>query len=303
MENSDKVHRIQKIQKKEMKEKRKQERIEKKARKVKKERSPKTQKVRFVVPNLFTGFNFMMGLFAIFIMIEGIMGHDIPIFGSGRPPIVLAAWLIVWCVLLDKLDGFAAKRLNATSGFGAQFDSMADLLSFGLAPGLLVYCYLQKYGKTFLDDNRIMIIAAIALYTLCGAMRLARFNSMDIDDMGSYFNGLAITIAGAAMTLVIIIFDSHQILKLYPDLAIIIPIMLLVTGFLMVSTLYLPKLAGRKSRAFNYFQIVNIAGAYICGFAMLLPEYLMGLILAYLSVGFTWGLIRRERINRELKKS
>ena len=51
----------------------------------------------------------------------------------------LAGWMIVWCGLLDVCDGLAARLLKATSPFGAEFDSMADLVAFGVAPGILVY--------------------------------------------------------------------------------------------------------------------------------------------------------------------
>ena len=69
---------------------------------------------RFIVPNLFTGLNFLLGICAILIMAESMVParESIPILGSGKPPLLLAAWILIWCVLLDKLDGFAARLLK-----------------------------------------------------------------------------------------------------------------------------------------------------------------------------------------------
>ncbi|RJP24314.1 MAG: CDP-diacylglycerol--serine O-phosphatidyltransferase, partial [Deltaproteobacteria bacterium] len=99
------------------------------------------ERLKYVIPNLFTALSLMLGFSSIVITIEGFMhgGAAISFLGRSGPHVILASWIIVWCVLLDKLDGFAAKALNATSAFGAQFDSMADLVSFGVAPGILSY--------------------------------------------------------------------------------------------------------------------------------------------------------------------
>src|SRR4051812_28687457 len=97
---------------------------------------------KFIVPNMFTGLNFLLGLYAILLMTESLSTPTAAAaVGMGKPTVILAAWLIVWSALLDKLDGFSAKILKASSEFGAQFDSLADLIAFGVAPGFLVYFY------------------------------------------------------------------------------------------------------------------------------------------------------------------
>ena len=77
--------------------------------------------IRYVVPNAFTATSLLLGLGSI---VAAQLGE-----------LELAGWMIVWCGLLDVCDGLAARLLNATSSFGAEFDSMADLVSFGVAPG------------------------------------------------------------------------------------------------------------------------------------------------------------------------
>lgn len=79
------------------------------------------------------------------------------------------AWLIVFAGLFDALDGFMARLSNATSQFGIELDSICDVVSFGVAPGFLLY----SYG---LSELPFVGIILSALTPLCGAVRLARFN-------------------------------------------------------------------------------------------------------------------------------
>ena len=81
-------------------------------------------KLRYTIPNSFTALSLLLGVGSI---VTGQLGN-----------LELAGWMIVWCGLLDVMDGLAARLLKATSDFGAEFDSMADLVSFGVAPGMLV---------------------------------------------------------------------------------------------------------------------------------------------------------------------
>ena len=122
---------------------------------------------KFLVPNLFTGLNFLLGIYSILLMTEAFTSPGSPVLGSSKPPMLLAAWLIVWCALFDKLDGFAAKLLKASSEFGAQFDSLADLTAFGIAPGFLVYFYSQWADFAWFSTHRPLMIASASVYMLC----------------------------------------------------------------------------------------------------------------------------------------
>ncbi len=80
--------------------------------------------LRYTIPNSFTAMSLLLGLGSV--------------VTSQLGDLELAGWMIVWCGLLDTMDGVAARLLKATSTFGAEFDSMADLIAFGVAPGMLV---------------------------------------------------------------------------------------------------------------------------------------------------------------------
>ena len=256
------------------------------------------ERLKYIVPNFFTALSLLLGFFAILITSEGFIsaGSTISFFGNSGPHVILASWLIVWCVLLDKLDGFAAKALNASSAFGAQFDSMADLVAFGVAPGMLAYGLAHAISPELFMEHRVILVICIALYVLATASRLARFNAIDMGELADYFHGLPSTIAGAFITLLIILLYNYRGTVGAEGLFVILEISLFTCALMMVSPLLLSKLKSRKSRIVNTFQLVNIAGAYICGFGMLFPEYLFTLILLYLAAGFTYGLVNRSEI-------
>lgn len=255
-------------------------------------------RTRFIVPNLFTGFNFLLGIAAILITVESLTQSDpsIPILGSEKAPLELAAWLVVWCTLLDKLDGFAAKVLKASSDFGAQFDSMADLVAFGVTPGLLVYFFAQATDDAWFRSHRLILLVSACLYMLCAALRLARFNAIDVDEVKDYFHGLASTFAGGFTALTVILFHRYEMASRYEGSLIVFPVLLTLLGLLMVSPFYLPKLVRRQSKALNTFQFANVAFSYVVGFAMVFPEYLYGLLIVYAVFGFGYGFLNRDRI-------
>ena len=109
----------------------------------------------FLIPNLITTASLFAGFYAIVATIDGRFYH--------------AAWAIFISLVLDGLDGRIARITASTSGFGTQYDSLSDLVAFGVAPGLLVYLWALKPFKQF------GWLAAF-LYVACGALRLARFN-------------------------------------------------------------------------------------------------------------------------------
>ncbi len=168
----------------------------------------------YLLPNLFTS----AGLFAGFYSIIATMNSDFE----------RAAWAILIAGICDGADGRVARMTSTTSKFGVEYDSLADLLSFGLAPGLLVYEWaLRPYGKWGWS--------ATFLYVVCGALRLARYN-VQIDTIESVtFNGLPIpAAAGMIMTTVLIFYKFDQPGPINHP-AIVILIFLL--AFLMVSNI------------------------------------------------------------------
>ena len=206
---------------------------------------------------------------------------------------MLAAWMIIWCVLFDKLDGFAARILKASSDFGAQFDSLADLVAFGVAPGFLVYFYMQTLDYAWFAAHRPLMMVSVSVYMLCASMRLARYNAVDSEELVDYFHGLPSTFAGGFIAMSVILYSKYQLAWKFPGFMSALPLLLILTGILMVSPLYLPKLVRRQNGFFNFFQIANIIVGYISGFGMVFPEYLYSVLLVYGVVGFGFGFFKK----------
>jgi CDP-diacylglycerol--serine O-phosphatidyltransferase len=135
-----------------------------------------------------------------------------------------AAIFILLAVLMDGLDGKVARRLDIMSLLGKELDSLCDLVSFGVAPALLIYAQV-------LDPYIFSLgVLAAVLYIVCGAFRLARFNVLNISD---YFIGIPITMAGAIVAVI-------SLLAAWLPSTLILAILLLL-AIMMVSNFKVPK--------------------------------------------------------------
>jgi CDP-diacylglycerol---serine O-phosphatidyltransferase len=140
----------------------------------------------YVLPNLFTTASLFAGFYSI--------------IASVQEKFVIAAITILASLVLDGLDGRIARFTNTTSKFGAEYDSLADLVAFGVAPSLLAYTWAMSfYGKWGW-------IAAF-MFVVCGALRLARYNiQIGIID-SKVFNGLPIPAAASVVATTVLFFD------------------------------------------------------------------------------------------------
>jgi CDP-diacylglycerol---serine O-phosphatidyltransferase len=169
----------------------------------------------YIIPNLFTTGNLFSGFYA-----------TVAVFNEDY---VVASIAILIAMVFDILDGRAARSTGTSSRFGVEYDSLADLVSFGVAPGLLIYSWaLSAYG-------RIGWVAAF-LFVACGALRLARYNTQSTGREHGNFIGLPIP-AAASMIATTVLLNNH-ILQLGRDVK---PILILgvtyVLAFLMVSNI------------------------------------------------------------------
>ena len=205
----------------------------------------------------------------------------------------LACWMILWGVLLDKLDGTAARVFNATSEFGVQFDSFADFVVFGMAPAALVFFHAESSGA-WAGDARLMLLAGVGCYVVATAARLARFNISSPPGGDKIFYGIPTTVCGATLASLFLTWQIHA-----PSALGAMPILLLVGGAAMVSNIRLPKLKRRKNKAVDVFQMANIAAVFILAPLRLLPEYLLFVCMVYMTVGITWGLFHRPEIDAD----
>jgi len=167
----------------------------------------------YLLPNLFTTAALFSGFYAI---IAGTNGN----FEN-------AAIAIFVAMILDGLDGRVARLTNTTSAFGEQYDSLSDMVSFGLAPALLMFSWaLQGLGK-------FGWVCAF-IYAVCAALRLARFNTQIGSVDSRYFMGLA-SPAAAAIVAGIIWVGSN--IEMYFELSIFAAVMTAFSGLLMVSNI------------------------------------------------------------------
>lgn len=243
---------------------------------------------RYIVPNFFTSLNFLLGVWAILLVTGAIEFLSIT-----QTPTVLACHLIIYCVLMDKLDGFAASLMNAKSEFGAQFDSLADLIAFGIAPAICLLKAYQDLTPQWYADNQVLLLACISAYMLCAAMRLARYNAIDADANPDFFLGLPSTLAGGFNVVFLIIAIEYNFFTADNPLLPALAIFMLLSAVMMLTTLYLPKFKARENKLLNIIQFFGILTGYALGFAMLFTEVLLALISTYAVFGFSYGLFVR----------
>ena len=242
---------------------------------------------RYLVPNAVTGLSMAIAMVAI--------------VQAGRGVYESAAWLIVWCALLDRVDGFSARLVDACSDFGIQFDTLADLLAFCAAPALLVYFLLTddpRYAPMFETyPARAVLLASVGAYVLLGSMRLARFNVQTRSIGRGWSRGLPVTIAGAVVSTFIL---AARELSLSP-LVVASPFILLACAVFMISNLWLPKSLGKGKRTLPALQVLGVVTIYGLGFMRTLPTVLLAVAVAYPAFGFFFGrlhppsLLEREK--------
>jgi CDP-diacylglycerol---serine O-phosphatidyltransferase len=204
-----------------------------------------------------------------------------------------AGWLMVWCVLLDKLDGTSARLLGATSKFGVELDSLADLVVFGVAPAGTIMLFSRAEPELFAMYGGFGLVpVAVALFVVCSALRLAKFNVLAETGGPSVFFGMPTTLAGGLLALLLLIGLQYQLDGLLGAL----PIIAACFALLMVSNFPLPKIGHDAGRAMKVFQLVTVALAYVFGFMRIFPEYLLGISLFYALAGFGWGFLHRAEL-------
>jgi len=256
----------------------------------------------YVLPSLFTAGNIAAGYYAITQSIQGTAGD--PAFFDH------AALAIGFAVLFDGVDGMIARMTNTASDFGKELDSLADVITFGVAPSLLAYLWgfrqLTQTGYPLMRERVIHLgIFICFLYLICGASRLARFNiSVNPQPRNpgrpgkKYFVGMPIP-AGAGVIASVVHFESGSPVE-DPRLAIVWLCLILFTGFLMVSTWRFwsgKEISLGQRHPFQLVAVIVAIGVLIA----LYSEYVLIIIaLGYLVSGvlarlaYSWGQKRRR---------
>jgi CDP-diacylglycerol--serine O-phosphatidyltransferase len=251
-------------------------------RREKKERRKKIDSMRkgiYILPNLFTATSLFCGFFSLLRTLQ--------------EDFYAAAIFILISGLLDGMDGRVARYTNTTSRFGVEFDSLADVIAFGVAPGMLVFAWaLEPFG-------RLGWLAAF-LYVVCGALRLGRYNIQVNTVESRYFSGLPIPAAAGLIATGILVYYELGDTGISRHLPVLIATYVL--AFLMVSTV---KYFGFKDielfrrKPFRWL-VVAILLIIVVAYE---PEYtLFGLFLIYAVSGpiMTIIFLRRRRASRPL---
>ncbi|MBS1111394.1 MAG: CDP-diacylglycerol--serine O-phosphatidyltransferase, partial [Anaeromyxobacteraceae bacterium] len=180
------------------------------------------RKAMFVLPNLFTVSSIFLGFYSMTLSA-----------GDATPEqLYRAALAIFFAIFFDMFDGRVARMTRTQSDFGVQLDSLADVISFGAAPALLVY-------KWALAPMGFLGLFLSFSFAACGALRLARFNVLAArGDKAShrFFTGLPIPLAAGALVSVVIAHYRHYLGPTEPSAHVPIAVMVALLAFLMVST-------------------------------------------------------------------
>ncbi len=213
----------------------------------------------YLVPNMFTALALLGGYYSIVKSIE----HEF----------VLAGWAIILAAFFDMLDGRIARLTNAQSEFGKQFDSLADVVSFGVAPGILAFQWgLEDFGR--------LGFAVGFFFAAATAVRLARFNVAAMQQ-GNFFVGLPSPVAGViAASLILVIGNEPTLGQL-----LMVCVLLVLIAATMVS-----EIKYYSFKQIDFRQQIN--GSLLILAALLVMSIAVLLVLEYGAGGFlTGGLI------------
>ncbi|MBQ9365649.1 MAG: CDP-diacylglycerol--serine O-phosphatidyltransferase [Schwartzia sp.] len=227
---------------------------------------------RSIIPNALTSSNLLFGVCSILSTIQG--------------NLFMGSVFILAALVADGLDGRAARFFGVSSEMGKEMDSLCDLVSFGVAPGILAYVFcLEAFGY---------IGWAVAIcFALCGMWRLARFN-VNASVVHGYFMGLAIPAGGcfvstSTLLMQAIGFDPHS-------LGIIYPVIMAVVAFLMVSTVHYPDFKGKGEKIYmasKIFAAVMFAVILYLGKDAIHFSVLFGIFATYATFGIVNSVFAR----------
>jgi CDP-diacylglycerol--serine O-phosphatidyltransferase len=222
----------------------------------------------YILPNLFTTANMFCGFYCIIAAIRG--------------EYLNASWAILGAMIFDSMDGRIARLTRATSAFGVEYDSLSDLLSFGVAPSILAFQWcLQPF-------NRLGWLAAF-LYVVCAALRLARFNVLVHQIPKSYFQGIPSPLAACTLATAVIFYTEME-LKV-PKEGYMLGL-ILVLASLMISTIRFPSFKEMKVSKENSFGLLAVVVLTLVLIAIKPEVTLFVMCIAYIVVGALLDLRR-----------
>jgi CDP-diacylglycerol--serine O-phosphatidyltransferase len=269
---------------------------------------PRLRKV-YILPNSFTAMNLFLGVQAIYNVLLFMTAHDPTRFERG-------CWFVILAAVFDAFDGLVARLTHSQSEFGLQFDSLADVVSFGVAPSVAAFAVLSKLDGGVPDR---FAGAICAFFAICGALRLARYNVQAHGTERTAFVGLPIPGGGGGLVLSLLFIEHYKLMDssqttVIPwsfgltaaDLvATLLRVLVVLLALLMVSEVPYPSVMRRfrlrRRMSFRTFVVLAVVGVVVWavrrheGLAVCLP-FLMFLSFAFY---FPVALVVNRVLGRE----
>jgi CDP-diacylglycerol---serine O-phosphatidyltransferase len=253
----------------------------------------------YIIPSAFTAANIGMGFFSVMASLRGfqLLGQPVPDQIAVAEHFDSAAIAIGWALLFDMVDGRIARMTKTTTEIGIQLDSIADVVTFGLAPAVLAYVW--GYGATLIEGSHLHKFAWFLsfMYLMCGAFRLARFNVQasrprilaegTVKTDKKSFVGLPIPVAGGLIAALVhfspapLIYFGPERAKIYSGLLMVLVAFL---SLMMVSTWRFSsfKTVGTRSRSMRTVILALCVGMLI----FLFSQYvLLAIVVSYILYG------------------
>ncbi|MBI5514026.1 MAG: CDP-alcohol phosphatidyltransferase family protein [Deltaproteobacteria bacterium] len=240
---------------------------------------------RFLLPNAVTSTSIVLGLLSLHTAATATSAEEL----------AQAAWMIMYTVLLDKLDGSVARAARASSEFGVQLDSFSDFLSFGVAPAFLLTRALpfflpQLWGSGL---RSVLLLAVGGLYAVCTALRLAKFNITTAHNHPRFFRGLPSTSSGGILASA---FLTHLQFGLPSQWLSAAVGWMLLHAVLMVSNVPQPKLHLGSNALWRWTQILVVGTVYVVVPLNWMPVIPFAVSMLFTVGGFAYGVAHADEI-------
>jgi CDP-diacylglycerol--serine O-phosphatidyltransferase len=242
----------------------------------------------YFLPNLLTAGNLFCGFVALTRIVEA--NIDMGDYSQ----IKVALWFILLACIFDLFDGRVARMGGHESPFGREFDSLADLISFGAAPAFLVHRVVLH--DVFTGDYQEVGWLIASIYLLCGAFRLARFNclsAMNLPGTGKDFLGFPIpSAAGLVASLTLFIIKLNEKEKDLGHWAYLLPVVLVFLSAMMVSEVRYPSFKSLGLRSTTTFLKVVIGAIFLGGLVILRDKIIYYVLPLFFTAYLLYGFVR-----------
>jgi len=256
----------------------------------------------YFLPNLLTAGNMFCGFVALTKIVEADLTPNAAGFVNWMPIKFALAAILLACIF-DLFDGRVARMGGHESPFGREFDSLADLISFGAAPAFLVHRVVL--GQVLPDQYAELGWFIASIYLICGAFRLARFNclsAMNAPGAGKDFLGFPIpSAAGLVASLTLVIIKLNEKEKDLGHWGYLLPVVLIFLSAMMVSEVRYPSFKSLGLRSTTTFLKVIVAALFV-GCLLILREKVLYYVLPLFFTGYlVYGFVR-PHISRAWRK-